>query len=126
MLVFKDLLLNVMLQVLPYIKTSLSPGSGVVTYYLRESGVVPYLQKLGFDVVGYGCMTCIGNSGPLEENIANTIESVSILFKFITNNNLVTKYVNIFFNRMNWSAAEYYLETGILKVEFTQIQEPII
>uniref|UniRef100_A0A6M2DYK7 aconitate hydratase n=1 Tax=Xenopsylla cheopis TaxID=163159 RepID=A0A6M2DYK7_XENCH len=63
------------LSVLPYIKTSLSPGSGVVTYYLRESGVVPYLQKLGFDVVGYGCMTCIGNSGPLEENIANTIES---------------------------------------------------
>ncbi|XP_026472873.1 cytoplasmic aconitate hydratase-like isoform X2 [Ctenocephalides felis] len=63
------------LSVLPYIKTSLSPGSGVVTYYLRESGVVPYLQKLGFDVVGYGCMTCIGNSGPLEENVANTIES---------------------------------------------------
>ncbi|CAH0698346.1 unnamed protein product [Spodoptera exigua] len=62
------------LSVLPYIKTSLSPGSGVVTYYLRESGVVPYLEKLGFNIVGYGCMTCIGNSGPIDDNIANTIE----------------------------------------------------
>ncbi|KAJ2942187.1 hypothetical protein O0L34_g15727 [Tuta absoluta] len=62
------------LSVLPYIKTSLSPGSGVVTYYLKESGVVPYLEKLGFHVVGYGCMTCIGNSGPIDDNIANTIE----------------------------------------------------
>lgn len=62
------------LSVLPYIKTSLSPGSGVVSYYLKESGVVPYLDKLGFHVVGYGCMTCIGNSGPIDDNIANTIE----------------------------------------------------
>jgi aconitate hydratase len=62
------------LKVAPYIKTSLSPGSGVVTYYLRESGVVPALEELGFHVVGYGCMTCIGNSGPLDDNIANTIE----------------------------------------------------
>ncbi|XP_017114537.1 cytoplasmic aconitate hydratase [Drosophila elegans] len=62
------------LNILPYIKTSLSPGSGVVTYYLRESGVIPYLEKLGFDIVGYGCMTCIGNSGPLDENMVNTIE----------------------------------------------------
>ncbi|KAM3955081.1 LOW QUALITY PROTEIN: cytoplasmic aconitate hydratase [Aphomia sociella] len=62
------------LKVLPFIKTSLSPGSGVVTYYLRESGVIPYLEKLGFDIVGYGCMTCIGNSGPIDDNIANTIE----------------------------------------------------
>lgn len=62
------------LSIAPYIKTSLSPGSGVVTYYLRESGVIPYLEKLGFDIVGYGCMTCIGNSGPLEDNVVNTIE----------------------------------------------------
>lgn len=64
------------LSVAPYIKTSLSPGSGVVTYYLKESGVIPYLSTLGFDIVGYGCMTCIGNSGPLEENIVNAIEKV--------------------------------------------------
>lgn len=63
------------LTVKPYIKTSLSPGSGVVTYYLQESGVIPSLEKLGFDIVGYGCMTCIGNSGSLDENIANAIES---------------------------------------------------
>ncbi|GIY84912.1 cytoplasmic aconitate hydratase [Caerostris extrusa] len=53
------------LSVMPYIKTSMSPGSGVVTYYLQESGVIKYLQQLGFDVVGYGCMTCIGNSGEI-------------------------------------------------------------
>ncbi len=45
------------LTVAPYIKTSLSPGSGVVTYYLKESGVVPFLEELGFNIVGYGCMT---------------------------------------------------------------------
>uniref|UniRef100_A0A8C8Z9Q7 Cytoplasmic aconitate hydratase n=1 Tax=Prolemur simus TaxID=1328070 RepID=A0A8C8Z9Q7_PROSS len=61
------------LNVKPYIKTSLSPGSGVVTYYLRESGVMPYLSQLGFDVVGYGCMTCIGNSGPLPEPVVDAI-----------------------------------------------------
>ncbi|XP_069622441.1 cytoplasmic aconitate hydratase isoform X1 [Ranitomeya imitator] len=61
------------LTVKPYIKTSLSPGSGVVTYYLRDSGVMPYLSKLGFDVVGYGCMTCIGNSGPLPESVVEAI-----------------------------------------------------
>lgn len=65
------------LSVAPYIKTSLSPGSGVVTYYLRESGVTPALKALGFDTVGFGCMTCIGNSGPLPESVVNAIESVS-------------------------------------------------
>jgi aconitate hydratase len=62
------------LTVAPYVKTSMSPGSGVVTYYLRESGVTPYLEKLGFDIVGYGCMTCIGNSGPLPEPVTEAIE----------------------------------------------------
>jgi len=62
------------LKVAPYIKTSLSPGSGVVTYYLQESGVVPALDALGFTNVGYGCMTCIGNSGPLEEPISEAVK----------------------------------------------------
>ncbi|KAM4536504.1 cytoplasmic aconitate hydratase [Odontesthes bonariensis] len=61
------------LSVKPYIKTSLSPGSGVVTYYLKESGVMDYLFQLGFEVVGYGCMTCIGNSGPLPEPVVDAI-----------------------------------------------------
>lgn len=67
------------LTVAPYIKTSLSPGSGVVTYYLRESGVIPALEQLGFNVVGFGCMTCIGNSGPLEDNLVNTIEKNNLV-----------------------------------------------
>ncbi|KAK2713767.1 cytoplasmic aconitate hydratase-like isoform X2 [Artemia franciscana] len=62
------------LSVNPYVKTSLSPGSGVVTYYLEESGVVPALNQLGFGIVGYGCMTCIGNSGPLPDVIVEAIE----------------------------------------------------
>lgn len=64
------------LKVSPYIKTSLSPGSGVVTYYLESSGVIPYLDQLGYGIVGYGCMTCIGNSGPLPEPVAAAIEEV--------------------------------------------------
>lgn len=63
----------------PYIKTSMSPGSGVVTYYLQESGVTPFLQQLGFDIVGYGCMTCIGNSGPLPQEVVEAIEKGDIV-----------------------------------------------
>jgi len=63
------------LTVQPYIKTSLSPGSGVVTYYLKESGVIPHLEALGFAVAGYGCMTCIGNSeGPLPESVVEAVD----------------------------------------------------
>ena len=52
-----------------HIKTSLAPGSRVVTEYLRATGLLAYLEKLGFNLVGYGCTTCIGNSGPLSEPI---------------------------------------------------------
>ncbi len=51
----------------PWVKTSLAPGSQVVTGYLKEAGLLPYLEQLGFDLVGYGCTTCIGNSGPLPD-----------------------------------------------------------
>ncbi|MFC4387548.1 aconitate hydratase AcnA [Gracilibacillus marinus] len=57
------------LQVPAYVKTSLAPGSKVVTSYLENSGLMPYLDQLGFNLVGYGCTTCIGNSGPLREEI---------------------------------------------------------
>lgn len=67
------------LSVKPYIKTSLSPGSGVVTYYLKNSGVLPYLEKLGFFVVGYGCQTCIGNSGPLENSVVDAIRDADLV-----------------------------------------------
>ena len=58
----------------PWVKTSLAPGSRVVTEYLEAAGVVPYLEDLGFHVVGYGCTTCIGNSGPLPQPVADAID----------------------------------------------------
>ena len=61
------------LTVKPHIKTSLAPGSRVVTEYLTKSGLLPYLEKLGFYTAGYGCTTCIGNAGPLAQPIEETI-----------------------------------------------------
>ena len=61
-----------------WVKTSLAPGSQVVTDYLNKSGLDKYLDKLGFNLVGYGCTTCIGNSGPLPENISNAIKEGDI------------------------------------------------
>jgi aconitate hydratase len=57
----------------PWVKTSLAPGSRVVTDYLDSAGLTPYLEKLGFDLVGYGCTTCIGNSGPLPDEVAKEV-----------------------------------------------------
>ena len=57
----------------PWVKTSLAPGSMVVTEYLNEAGLMPYFEQLGFHVVGYGCTTCIGNSGPLPAEISGAI-----------------------------------------------------
>ncbi|MDP9866648.1 MULTISPECIES: aconitate hydratase AcnA [Streptosporangium] len=58
----------------PWVKTSLAPGSQVVTGYFERSGLQPYLDKVGFNLVGYGCTTCIGNSGPLQEEISAAIQ----------------------------------------------------
>jgi aconitate hydratase len=58
----------------PWVKTSLAPGSRVVTEYLDRAGLTPYLDKLGFGLVGYGCTTCIGNSGPLIDEVATAVE----------------------------------------------------
>jgi len=62
------------LKVKPWVKTSLAPGSQVVTDYLEKAGLNIYLDQLGFHLVGYGCTTCIGNSGPLKENISEAIQ----------------------------------------------------
>ena len=62
----------------PWVKTSLAPGSQVVTDYLEKAGLNKYLDELGFNLVGYGCTTCIGNSGPLPENIVKAIEKENI------------------------------------------------
>jgi aconitate hydratase len=62
----------------PWVKTSLAPGSQVVTDYLTDAGLMPYLEALGFHVVGYGCTTCIGNSGPLPQPVTDAITSSGI------------------------------------------------
>jgi len=62
----------------PWVKTSLAPGSQVVTDYLEKSGLNSYLDQLGFNLVGYGCTTCIGNSGPLPENISESVKKDNI------------------------------------------------
>jgi aconitate hydratase len=59
----------------PWVKTSLAPGSRVVTAYLEKAGLLPYLEKLGFNLVGYGCTTCIGNSGPLPEDVSKAVDA---------------------------------------------------
>src|SRR5690625_4809933 len=61
------------LEVPEYVKTSLAPGSTVVTQYLEDAGLMPYLEKLGFNLVGYGCTTCIGNSGPLAKEVEDAV-----------------------------------------------------
>ncbi len=67
------------LQTKPYVKTSLAPGSRVVTDYLKRAGLLPYLEALRFHVVGYGCTTCIGNSGPLPEVVAQAIRENDLI-----------------------------------------------
>ncbi len=67
------------LRVKPWVKTSLAPGSQVVTEYLEQAGLMPALQTLGFNVVGYGCTTCIGNSGPLPEPVSKAINESDLI-----------------------------------------------
>jgi aconitate hydratase len=71
----------------PWVKTSLAPGSRVVTDYLRDAGLTPYLDQLGFETVGYGCTTCIGNSGPLPEPVAKAIEEHSLVVAAVLSGN---------------------------------------
>jgi aconitate hydratase len=75
------------LQVPPYVKTSLAPGSKVVTEYLRKSGLLEDLEKLGFDLVGYGCTTCIGNSGPLPPAVARAVEEGQLVASAVLSGN---------------------------------------
>ncbi|MGE8205810.1 aconitate hydratase AcnA [Heyndrickxia sp. NPDC080065] len=75
------------LEVPKYVKTSLAPGSKVVTGYLRDSGLLPYLEQIGFNLVGYGCTTCIGNSGPLKDEIEKTIADSDLLVTSVLSGN---------------------------------------
>ena len=85
------------LETKPWVKTSLAPGSQVVTDYLAKAGLNVFLDKLGFNLVGYGCTTCIGNSGPLPEEIVKAIE------------------------RKTSTLCQFYLEIEILKEEYLHI-----
>ncbi|WP_028324456.1 aconitate hydratase AcnA [Desulfatirhabdium butyrativorans] len=75
------------LSVKPWVKTSFAPGSRVATDYLRNAGLLPYLEKLGFYVAAYGCTTCIGNSGPLPDAIAKAIEKHEIVVASVLSGN---------------------------------------
>lgn len=111
----------------PYIKTSLSPGSGVVTYYLESSGVREYLEKLGFDIVGYGCMTCIGNSGPLHEAVGEAIEKGDLVTCGVLSGNRNFEGRIHPLTRANYLASPLlviaYALAGTVKIDFEK--EPI-
>jgi aconitate hydratase len=75
------------LSVKPYVKTSMAPGSKVVRDYLTKSGTLPYLEQLGFHIVGYGCTTCIGNSGPLPETVAQAVREADLVSAAVISGN---------------------------------------
>ncbi len=75
------------LTVKPYVKTSFAPGSRVVPEYLKDSGLLPYLEKLGFHVVGFGCTTCIGNAGPLPYEVADAIVNENLIVTSVLSGN---------------------------------------
>jgi aconitate hydratase len=100
------------LSVKPFIKTSLSPGSGVVTYYLSHSGVLPFLEQLGFHVTGYGCMTCIGNSGPIPEAVAEAVEKNDLVAVGILSGN------RNFEGRVHPSTRANYLASPLLVIAY--------
>ncbi len=71
----------------PWVKTTLAPGSKVVMDYYEKAGLLPYLEKLGFNLVGYGCTTCIGNSGPLDERISQAVQSEDLALVSVLSGN---------------------------------------
>jgi aconitate hydratase len=75
------------LKVKPWVKTSLAPGSLVVTEYLRAAGLLEYLAELGFNLVGYGCTTCIGNSGPLPEPVSGIVKEKNLIVASVLSGN---------------------------------------
>ncbi|MDI3486859.1 MAG: aconitate hydratase [Methanolobus sp.] len=100
------------LKVKPFVKTSLAPGSRVVTDYLEEAGLMPYLDALGFHLVGYGCLTCIGNSGPLREAVSNEIEDKDLTVAAVLSGN------RNFEGRINSQIKANYLASPMLVVAY--------
>jgi aconitate hydratase len=100
------------LQVKPWVKTSLAPGSKVVTEYLREAGLTPYLDQLRFNLVGYGCTTCIGNSGPLPTEISRAIDERDLVAAAVLSGN------RNFEGRINSDVRANYLASPPLVVAY--------
>jgi aconitate hydratase len=100
------------LQVPSWVKTSLAPGSKVVTDYLERAGLTPYLEKLKFHIVGYGCTTCIGNSGPLPEAISKAIDEQNLVVASVLSGN------RNFEGRINPEVRANYLMSPPLVVAF--------
>jgi aconitate hydratase len=100
------------LKVKPHVKTSLSPGSRVVTDYFEKAGLQDYLDKLGFQVTGYGCMTCIGNSGPLPDYTAKQVEANDLVVAAVLSGN------RNFEGRINPHVKANYLASPPLVVAF--------
>jgi aconitate hydratase len=100
------------LTVKKYVKTSFAPGSRVVEAYLQRAGLMPYLEKLGFDIVGFGCTTCIGNSGPLHPEIEKTIRENKLVAAAVLSGN------RNFEARIHQRVRANYLASPILVVAF--------
>jgi len=100
------------LQTPAWVKTSLAPGSKVVTDYLVKAGLMPYLEKLKFDLVGYGCTTCIGNSGPLPTEVSQAIEDQDLVVASVLSGN------RNFEGRINSEVRANYLMSPPLVVAF--------
>ena len=100
------------LQVPPWVKTSLAPGSKVVTDYLAKAGLTPYLEKLKFHLVGYGCTTCIGNSGPLPTEVSQAIDEKELVVASVLSGN------RNFEGRINSEVRANYLMSPPLVVAF--------
>ncbi len=96
----------------PWVKSSLAPGSKVVTDYLEMSGLLPFLEALRFHVVGYGCTTCIGNSGPLPEDIAKAVEEGDLVVAAVLSGN------RNFEGRINPHVKANYLASPMLVVAY--------
>jgi len=100
------------LQTPPWVKTSLAPGSKVVTDYLSKAGLLPYLEKLKFNLVGYGCTTCIGNSGPLPTEVSQAIDEKDLVVASVLSGN------RNFEGRINSEVRANYLMSPPLVVAF--------
>jgi aconitate hydratase len=96
----------------PWVKTSLAPGSKVVTDYFREAGLTPYLEALNFHLVGYGCTTCIGNSGPLPEPVAEAVQKENLTVAAVLSGN------RNFEGRINAQVKANYLASPPLVVAY--------